>query len=123
MKNSQKNIDLSTLRTSCKDNTAVMAKIIKLVLDKAPQQIETLQQAHEIKDQHEVKMIAHKLKSSFRTVGAEGIALSLEKMELKTMELKSSYPPEVDALLSDFVANIDSVYDELMMELEHFEKK
>lgn len=81
-----KQLDLSYLETTFGGNKMIVNKVLSSFLDKTPQLITSLKESVNQNNWDEVKMIAHKMKSSFNTLGAKLIGELLAEIELKSLE-------------------------------------
>lgn len=79
-------IDLSYLQITFGDSQEMIKLVIDLFINQTPGQIREMKQEIIDNKPENVKRIAHKLKSSFLTIGAMEIANKLEYIEQKAGE-------------------------------------
>lgn len=97
-------VDLSYLKELSHGNTAFEKEMIVLFLQKAPQDIELLEKAIQKQDYSDVKIIAHKLKSTFAL-----FKLDESQVPLAQIETEATNPP----LSTRSIEGFDSVKKKL----------
>lgn len=80
----EKVCNLTYLKKMSSGNKNFVREIIKLYLMQAPVELSNLQGAIAADNHQEIKLIAHKLKSSAAMLGAEGIVSRLKRLEALT---------------------------------------
>ncbi|MEM1182511.1 MAG: response regulator [Acidobacteriota bacterium] len=86
-------------------DTALATQVIDLFLDTVPSQVDELRRAVTDGDRHRWRRLAHSLKNSSSTLGAEALAESCKELEdLGRLAQPDSMPEEVDRSLERLVA-------------------
>ena len=78
-------IDLSYLEATFGGNGAIVNKVLQSFIDNTPQLLRELIDNSSNKNWGEVKMVAHKMKSSYNTIGAKNTGEILAKIELEAL--------------------------------------
>lgn len=79
--------DMSFLRENTFDNTNTMRELIQIYLDTTPEMLENLKDAADNFDETKVKNAAHKLRSSFGTMGVAPADELLHDIENSTHKM------------------------------------
>jgi HPt (histidine-containing phosphotransfer) domain-containing protein len=106
-------LDLPTLRRNCVDDLDLIRGVLGEVLRLTPSRIDRLTSAAKNEDASMVHGEAHRMKGSFKTIGALALGEICEQIELATER------GEISLLQSDFHA-LQSGYAELVNEIESF---
>ena len=104
-------IDLSYLRITFGDNNEIINKVLKSFINGTPQLLVDLQESEIKKDWNNVKEIAHKMKSSYNTIGAKYAGGLLAQIELNAVDGDQS-------LVSNLIIEIDEVSKMVFKEVE-----
>lgn len=106
--NNSSQINLDYLNATFGNNQMVIQKILNNFLKNTPQLIQCLSDNIDAINWAEIKMIAHKTKTSYTTVGATVVAQKLAEIELNaSLENKMSILPLINEikLLNELVCS------------------
>lgn len=84
----------------------VLDDLIRTFLDYMPEQIEALQLALQERNAEQVFAVAHRIKSSSSSIGANGLAASAEQLELQG---RSGRLENTDELFAQLTGKFDEV--------------
>ncbi len=107
-------IDLSYLEATFSGNKEIINKVLQSFMKNTPELLIELNDRAINNDWENVKMIAHKIKSSFNTIGAKRIGDILLKIELASNDSDSS---NVLLLISEANSLSESVFEEIKEKL------
>lgn len=109
-------IDLSYLELTFKGNKGLIIKILKSVIDNSPNELVELSNYEKDKNWEQVKMTAHKLKTSFETIGAKKVADILLNIELTSSNKDTM---KISELISEASNLSVSVFEEIKIQLSN----
>jgi HPt (histidine-containing phosphotransfer) domain-containing protein len=107
-------IDLSYLEATFDKNQAIINKILLSFMDKTPSLLIQLNKEINNNNWNEVKMIAHKIKSSFNTVGAKYIGEVLGQIENESSEQNKS---SIQVLINQIKEPSSDVFKKIEFEI------
>ncbi len=74
-------INLNYLQTACANNKAIMRKMIEMFIEKTPALMNEIHHSITENKTEQTKQLAHKVKSSFQTMGANLVGKTLQEIE------------------------------------------
>ncbi len=104
--------DLSFLKKTFDNDTEIIKGILQIFIEETPKDYKNLTLAIKEKKEGEIKQMAHKLKSSFKTIGLQNEAVILEKIE--KLSLESSKFNVLEVLFSD----LSKLYPKIIKEIK-----
>jgi|GEM_PF-812421 len=112
--NSTPQINLAYLESTFGNNKMVIDKILNSFVSNTPQLMEDLSQHAEKGNREDVKMVAHKMKSSFNTLGATEVGGLLAKIETEAI---SGNPESLTSMINQVKELNELVFKEIQEEL------
>ncbi len=114
----KKKCDLSFLKKTFDNDTEIIKSVLQIFLEETPGDYKKLQIA--IEDQNEIntKEVAHKLKSSFKTIGLEGPSLILEQIEHLS---KDHHFEKISKLFFELDLSFSEIINEIKDSLQEFD--
>lgn len=107
-------IDLSYLEATFGGNKTIINKILNSFMDNTPRLLEELEDKIAKNSWGEVKMIAHKIKSSFNTIGAKNVGELLGRIELET---SNDDKLNISLLINQVKSISDNIFNAIASEL------
>jgi len=107
-------IDLSYLKITFSDNNAIINKVLQSFTDSTPQHLEQLITSCSNRNWEDVKMVAHKMKSSYNTIGAKKAGELLAQIELEALNADQ---PNLSNLVNKIEELSQEVFKEVQLEL------
>ncbi|WP_109437048.1 ATP-binding protein [Aquimarina sp. AU119] len=106
--------DLSFLKKTFDDDKEIIKSVLQIFIEETPEEYKKLKEAIENKNINVIKGIAHKLKSSFKTIG-----LQKETSILEDIERSSKEKLEFSLLLKLF-QDLDEYYPKIIKEVQQY---
>lgn len=106
--------DLSFLKKTFDDDTKIIQGVLQIFIDETPKDYQKLKQAIEEKDWDVTHEIAHKLKSSFKTIGLQNETDILQKIEYSSKE-KLEF-----SLLKEYFQVLNQSYTKIIKEINQY---
>ena len=97
-------------------NEAIVKKMLALFVEKTPQMLQQLEEAYAQKRYVVVSQIAHKLKSSVKTLGADILGIELQTLEEVAIEVIKDLT-EMDTLMESIKENTIALITEIQSDL------
>lgn len=92
--------DLSMIKAISGTDSSFVDKMLKLLLDTMPQNLNELKQAQELQNWDQVGKIAHKLKSTIDSLGISSLKEKIRELESNGKQsLSDSIPAQVDHVI------------------------
>lgn len=107
-------IDLSYLEATFGGNKTIINKVLQSFIDNTPQLLIELEDNIANYSWKEVKMIAHKIKSSFNTIGAKNVGELLGRIELETSDYDKL---NISLLINQVRSMSDNIFNAVTSEL------
>jgi len=111
----EKRYNLPKLQELFSNNDAVVKKMLQLFIDKTPPLLEELQQAYIQGKYLQISKIAHKLKSSIKTLGASELGEQLQKLE--DLTAKGNIPIQIESLLQDILQQVQWLMSDIRVDV------
>ncbi|WP_282086464.1 PAS domain-containing hybrid sensor histidine kinase/response regulator [Aquimarina algiphila] len=106
--------DLSFLKKTFDDDKEIIKSVLQIFIEETPEEYKKLKEAIENKNINVIQGIAHKLKSSFKTIG-----LQKETSILENIERSSKEKLEFSLLLKLF-QDLDGYYPKIIKEVQQY---
>ncbi|TSE10998.1 PAS domain-containing hybrid sensor histidine kinase/response regulator [Aquimarina algiphila] len=106
--------DLSFLKKTFDDDKEIIKSVLQIFIEETPEEYQKLKEAIENKNINVIQGIAHKLKSSFKTIG-----LQKETSILENIECSSKEKLEFSLLLKLF-QDLDGYYPKIIKEVQQY---
>jgi HPt (histidine-containing phosphotransfer) domain-containing protein len=103
-------IDLTYLRTTTGNDTAVILELIGIFTAQLPELKKEVETAYKQKDWHNLKETAHKAKNSFMIIGAQEEANNLKQIEMMATQEDTH---NLDLLVENFLESCKKVAEEI----------
>ncbi len=104
--------DFSILKKSLENDQEVIQSVLQIFLEETPEDYNKLQNAIKNDNLIVAKELAHKLKSSFKTLGLHKEALSLEQIEQSTQNSCNSNE------ILESITILDSIFPKIILEIK-----
>ncbi|WP_108868694.1 ATP-binding protein [Aquimarina aquimarini] len=104
--------DLSFLKKTFDNDPKVIQEVLQIFIDETPQDYQKLKQAVINQELNIIKGIAHKLKSSYRTIGLHNETELLEKIEYLSKDMSEI------VTLSEHFNKLDNTYSQIIIEVK-----
>jgi HPt (histidine-containing phosphotransfer) domain-containing protein len=104
-------LNLSYIRNLSGGNNQFVVRMLQTFCKNVPQGIDQLLHAANSGDYHEMKQIAHKLKTMFRYVGVDQVAEYLERLEFRSHDL-------TDTERNNLLSHIDNASKRALIEAQ-----
>ncbi|WP_271764991.1 PAS domain-containing hybrid sensor histidine kinase/response regulator [Aquimarina algiphila] len=112
--NNKKFCDLSFLKKTFDNDIEIIKSVLQIFIEETPEEYKKLKEAIENKNINVIQGIAHKLKSSFKTIG-----LQKETSILEDIERSSKEKLEFSLLLKLF-QDLDGYYPKIIKEVQQY---
>ncbi|MDY6799686.1 MAG: Hpt domain-containing protein [Bacteroidota bacterium] len=113
MKQENKLINLSYLKTISNGDNAFILELIEMFFEQVPEYQKMLQHLYNKKDWNNLARTAHKAKSAILMVGMNKLAAKLKKLEENAKEEKNIH--EYQEIIANFVSQSDIAINELKL--------
>ncbi len=114
LSNNKKFCDLSFLKKTFDNDVEIIKSVLQVFIEETPSEYKKLKEAIENKNIDAIRGIAHKLKSSFKTIGLQKETSVLENIEYSSKE-KLEFP-----LLVEQFHNLDQSYSKIIEEVHDY---
>ncbi|WP_103867280.1 PAS domain-containing hybrid sensor histidine kinase/response regulator [Aquimarina sp. I32.4] len=104
--------DLSFLKKTFDNDPQIIQEVLQIFIDETPQDYQKLKQAVINQELNIIKGIAHKLKSSYRTIGLHNETELLEKIEYLSKDTSEI------VTLSEHFNKLDNTYSQIIIEVK-----
>lgn len=111
-------LPLEHLRETFDGDTDILKSILEMFLEEVPTDYEQLVLAINAGDYENAGLIAHKIKSSYRTLGIDSMASILQEIEDRAKENKGT--EKIPELLESFVSAYDTVNEKVINTASQF---
>ncbi|WP_106794918.1 ATP-binding protein [Aquimarina sp. Aq78] len=106
--------DLSFLKKTFDNDTEIIQGVLQMFIDETPKDYQKLKQAIEERNWDVTREIAHKLKSSFKTIGLKNETNILQKIEYSSKE-KIEF-----SLLKEYFLTLNQSYHKIIAEINQY---
>jgi len=113
MKQENKLINLSYLKSISNGDNTFILELIKMFFEQVPEYQKMLHQLYNKKDWYNLARTAHKAKSAILMVGMDKLAAELKKLEENAKEEKNIH--EYQEIIANFVSQSDIAINELKL--------
>ncbi|PPK94756.1 MULTISPECIES: Hpt domain-containing protein [Nonlabens] len=110
-------LPLTDLRESFDDDKDILVSVLDMFMEEVPEDYELLKQQVKSGNYTAAGMQAHKIKSSYRTLGINDMASILQ--EIETRAKKNEDIPLINSLLEQFSQNYDQVNEQILYTKEN----
>ncbi|MEO9953499.1 Hpt domain-containing protein [Nonlabens sp.] len=110
-------LPLTDLRESFDNDKDILVSILDMFMDEVPEDYELLKQQVKSENYTAAGMQAHKVKSSYRTLGINDMASILQEIENRAKNNEDAHL--INSLLEQFSQNYDQVNEQILYTKEN----